>query len=79
MDMLEFTPDNPPKDAPIFNPEVIPDEFDIFYKDEASFLPAGKTFSDLTPAELNTLKSQYRFSPLRPGMYQCLSGFKNSM
>ena len=77
--MLDFTPDNPPKDNPIPNNQDIPKDFDIFFRNEAAFLPAGKTIDDLTPEELEMLKIQYRFDPLRPGMYQSISGFKNSV
>jgi hypothetical protein len=76
--MLEFTPDNPPKDNPIPNSQEVPKEFDIFFKTEQDFLPPGKTFADLTPEELKILQSQYRFSYFRPGLPQCISGFKNS-
>ena len=62
------------RDAPIFNVEAIPKELDIFFKNERSFLPDGKDFKDLTPEELKTLKSQYRFSPFRPGLYQTITG-----
>jgi len=73
--MLPF--EQAPSD-PIPNNQDIPKEFDIFYRDESDFLPSGKTYSDLTPEELKFLQSQYRFSPLRPGMPQCISGFRNS-
>lgn len=52
----------------------IPKALDIFYKGEQAFLPEGKTFDDLTPEELRRLKSQYRFSPFRPGIYQGITG-----
>ena len=77
--MLDFTPGQPPQDAPTFDVQVIPKELDIFYRNEADFLPEGKTFADLTPEEERRLQSQYRFSPLRPGLYQTISGFRNSM
>jgi len=76
--MLDFTPGQPPSDAPTFNPQVIPKELDIFFRNEADFLPEGKEFTDLTPEEERRLRSQYRFSPFRPGLYQVISGFRNS-
>jgi len=75
--MLDFIPDDTPPD-PIFNPQVIPKELEIYYQSEADFLPPGKTFADLTPEEAKMLQSQYRFSPYRPGYYQTLSGFGSS-
>jgi len=75
VDMMSFGSNGPkPKDDPVFNVEQIPKEFDIFFKDEASFLPEGKDFKDLTPKENADLTNQYRFSPLRPGMYQTITG-----
>jgi len=73
VDMMKF-PDGMPPDEAIFNVEEVPKEFDIFFKSESSFLPEGKDFKDLTPAEEKKLRSQYRFSPLRPGIYQTLTG-----
>ena len=62
-------------EAPVFNPDVIPKEMDIFFKSESDFLPEGKTsFDELTPEELALLKDQYRFSPYRPGIYQTITG-----
>ena len=55
----------------------IPKEMDIFYRTIEAFLPEGKTLEDLTPEELNKVKSQYRFDPMRPGIYQGISGFGN--
>ena len=78
MDMLDFMPGQPDKaENPVFNTEVIPEELDIFFKNEADFLPEGKTINELTPQELATLRSQYRFSPFRPGIYQGITGFGN--
>ena len=58
----------------VFNPEWIPYELDIFYRSFESFLPEGKTFDDLTEEEKKSVKNQYRFSPLRPGIYQGITG-----
>lgn len=74
VDMLPSPSGQPPKDEPIYNVDDVPKELDIFFKSEASFLPEGKDFKDLTPEEEKTLRSQYRFSPLRPGLYQTLTG-----
>lgn len=57
----------------------IPKELDIFMRRENSFLPNGKKFEDLTPEELEVLKLRYRFTPLKPGMYQTLTGFGNAV
>lgn len=76
--MLDFIPVSDPKDDPVYNAQEVPKEFDIFYRAESSFLPPGKIFSDLTPEELRLLQNQYRFDPLRPGMYQCISGMSGT-
>lgn len=76
--MLDFIPYIKPDD-PIPNNQDIPkDEMDIFFRNEADFLPPGKTFDDLTAEELQLLRSQYRFSPLRPGTYQGITGISGS-
>jgi len=75
MELLPFTPGQPPRD-PVDTGQEIPKELDIFFRGEEAFLPEGKTFDDLTPEELQLLRSQYRFSPLKPGLYQTLTGFK---
>ena len=74
--MQEMLPINPVRDDDntTFNPEDIPKEMDIFFRSEASFLPKGRTFADLTPEESELLKERYRFSPLRPGIYQGITG-----
>ena len=74
MDMLPFASKDSVRDAPIYNVEEVPKEFDIFYNSEVDFLPDGKTFADLTPEEEKRLRSQYRFSPYRPGIYQSMTG-----
>ena len=72
--MLDFMPNSPPQDVPIGNGQDLPKDLDIFYKDESEFLPEGKTFADLTPEEARIVQNKYRFSCLRPGMYQAISG-----
>ena len=71
--MEEFTPhQETPK---VDTGDEIPKEMNIFFRNEASFLPEGKTsFDELTPEELQLLKSRYRFSPFRPGIYQGITG-----
>lgn len=63
----------------VFNVEQIPKELEIYQQTEADFLPEGKTFEDLTPEELHKLKLQYRFACFRPGIYQGITGFGNSV
>lgn len=58
----------------VFDPDVIPDEFDIFYQDVKAFLPPGKKWEDLTPEEYAEVQRKYRFAPYRPGQYQRISG-----
>jgi len=64
-------------DAPntgIPNNQDVPKELDIFYRNESFFLPEGKTFDDLTELERKELRRRYRFDPLRPGIYQGITG-----
>lgn len=56
------------------NDEIPKDELDIFFRDEAQFLPPGKTWADLSPEELKLARDRYRFDPLKPGMYQGITG-----
>ena len=65
-------------DSPIYNVQDIPKEMDIFFNSEEDFLPPGKTLKDLTPDELRLLKSQYRFSPFKPGVYQGITGVQGA-
>lgn len=69
-----FEPQTPEQQEAIFNPQVIPDEEEIYWRDERYWLPEGKDFSDLTEEELRLLKNKYRFDPLRPGKYGGLTG-----
>ena len=56
------------------NQDIPKDEMDIFFRNESAFLPAGKTFADLTKEELKLLRNRYRFDYLRPGEYQGITG-----
>ena len=71
--MLNFDPLYPAQPTVNTNQDI-PKEMDIFFRSEASFLPTGKTFNDLTPEELELVKNQYRFSPFKPGIYQGITG-----
>jgi hypothetical protein len=71
--MLEFDSYTPPPSEPVFNVQEVPKEMDIYYKSESAFLPEGKTIADLTPEETRVLQNQYRFSPLRPGIFQAIT------
>ena len=84
MDMLPLDDSDPNAPAPAQDSKVldvgdIPKELEIYQQTERDFLPEGKTFADLTPEELRILKNQYRFSCFRPGMYQTITGFGNSV
>jgi len=74
-DFISLTPE---QQEAVFNPEVIPDEMEIYWRDERYWLPEGKDFSDLTKEELADLKNKYRFDPLRPGKYQGITGISTS-
>ena len=73
-DMLSFDR-GLPREEPVFQPQVIPKEMDIFSQAEEVFLPPNKDFKDLTPEEAKMLRVQYRFAPYRPGIYQGITGF----
>jgi len=77
MPMLPFSSGQPPAE-PVFNVDSVPKEMDIFFRSEQEFLPEGKTFADLTPQEEARLRSQYRFSPFKPGIYQTLTGMSGT-
>ena len=74
--MYNLTPiplDTPPSEEKELNiPTIadIPKDMDVFSQTEATFLPEGKTFAQLTPEEVITLRNKYQFSPYRPGEYQ---------
>ena len=75
LNFLPYVPRTPSdEEAAVFKAGSIPDELDIFFRDESYFLPEGKTFDDLTDEELAHLRNQYRFSALRPGVYQGITG-----
>jgi len=62
-------------DSPIpNNQDIATNSLEIFYKSLAEFLPAGKTMNDLTEEEKAEVMNKYRFSPLRPSKYQCITG-----
>ena len=66
----------------VFDPSVIPYELDVFFRSFSSFLPEGRTYESLSDKEKVSVSNQYRFSPLRPGMYQgitAISGKRGSM
>jgi len=64
-----------PREAPIPNNQDIPtDEMDIFFRNENEFLPNGKTWNELSAEEMQLARSRYRFDPMRPGVYQGITG-----
>ena len=73
---IEFVPPSAPSiPANDIDLDDIPDALDIFYRSETYFLPEGKDFKDLTAKEKKKLRAQYRFSPMKPGQYQGITGF----
>ena len=48
----------------------VPKEMDVFYQTEATFLPEGKTFAQLTKEESDLVRTKYRFAYMVPGLYQ---------
>jgi len=61
------------------NQEIPKDQLDVYFRDESHFLPEGKTWSDLTDKEKAEAKAKYRFDPMRPGMYQGITGIGPQM
>jgi len=57
----------------------VPDEMDVYMRTESSFLPPGKTWDDLTPEERAEVKLKYRFDCFKPGQFQNISGFGDSV
>lgn len=55
----------------------VPKEMDIFWSSLQSFIPEGKTWEQLTPQEQEEVKNRYRFSPMKPGIYQGITGLSN--
>jgi len=68
-------PDNAPK---VDTYSEIPKEMDVFQQSEASFLPEGKTFEDLSEKELARLRAKYRFRYFKPGKYQSITWKKSN-
>ena len=66
-----------PEKSSVFKPGCVPEGMDIFWSDWRTFLPEGKDPEDLTPEEKKKLTHQYRYSPLRPGIYQGVTGINN--
>lgn len=62
-------------DSTAVSNDDVPDELNIFFRNEAFFLPDGKTWDDLSDGEKKIARDRYRFDPMRPGMNQTLSGF----
>lgn len=54
--------------------QEIPKEMDIFYRQIYAFIPEGKTWDDLTEEEKKIIENQFRFDPLKPGVYQGITG-----
>ena len=59
------------------NNQDLPKEMDVFYRALSDFLPPGKTFNDLTEQEKQEVMNKYRFSYLRPGIYQGITRIGN--
>jgi len=74
LQMESFVSLTPEQQEAVFNPQMIPDQEDIYWRDEGYWLPEGKTFADLTEEEKKALQNKYRFDPLRPGKYQGITG-----
>ena len=75
--MLDFVPYRQPISEGLETSQDVPKELDLFFKAERDFLPAGKTIKDLTPEEIQIISNQYKFSPLKPGLYQQITGINN--
>lgn len=74
MDFLPYIPNDCNSHAVATNDEIPKDELDLFFRDESQFLPPGKTWAELSPEERKLQQDRYRFDPLKPGMYQGITG-----
>ena len=63
---------------PSGTPSDVPKELSIFMRTEEQFLPTGKTWSDLSPEEKQSVLNRYRFDPYKPGIYQGITGYGGS-
>jgi len=57
----------------VFKAGDVPKELDVFFRSEADLLP--NNFDSLSPKEQLLYRSKYRFDPMKPGMYQTITGF----
>jgi hypothetical protein len=73
--LQQFSPHVP--DNKVETLDAISKDMDIFFRDESEFLPLGKTWNDLSPEEKKLAKERYRFDPMRPGIYQTMTGNQN--
>lgn len=77
MDLLPFMP-NDADSCTVDTAGETPKDLDLFFRDEWQFLPEGKTWADLPPEEAKILRDKYRFDPLKPGLYQAISGISTA-
>ncbi len=75
--LRDFTPVEPMPETKVETNCEIPKEMDIFFRAESQFLPEGKTFDELTKEEKAMVQAKFRFDPMKPGIYQGISGFGN--
>lgn len=78
MEFLPYIPTDANAHSVATNDEIPKDELDLFFRDESQFLPPGKTWADLTPEEQKIARDRYRFDPLKPGMYQGITGISSA-
>jgi hypothetical protein len=58
----------------LFDVANLPESMDVYWKSFSEFIPEGVDFDSLTEKEKKTIKDKYRFSFLRPGKYQSITG-----
>ena len=56
----------------------VPVEMTLWTQREDYFLPEGRTFEDLNAEEKEYVRNQYRFSYRKSGLYQTITGYKDS-
>lgn len=64
-------------DTKVETNDAISKDMDVFFRGENEFLPPGQTWDTLTIEDKKLIQARYRFDPMRPGIYQTMTGNQN--